>query len=738
MRTDNSLNGGDIDHSADTATITANEVTELPSADAVDFAGPIDATHDDLEALVDDELADATAGPEITVEDDPRQAWKRERGERPPILPAWLKNRATFLSAVRWWVGHLGHLALFHGVRIPTVYAARVALRSPLGFARATVAVARVLIDDRSRQERDAITEALRSGGTGAAQLARIGERHQHTVWRRLVLAAVTLFMTLWLLAAWAAAFGRLGMAALTIGIVEAFGLAGRPKGQPLVAWAVSKDNGPPRLTPDFIVEALDSLGLAKISAALRADERAIRFVSPVVRHGNGFRADIDLPAGVTAGDVIERREALASALRRPVGCVWPEPDPDAHEGRLVLYVADRSLSKGKAVRWTLADRGRTDVFEPIPIGIDQRGDPVTLLLIFAAGVIGSIPRMGKTYLLRLLGLSAALDHRCELHVVDLKGSGDLEPLSAVAHFYRAGDEPADINAVMADLRALKADMQRRMRTLRELPAELAPGKKVTPELAARRSLGLHPVFIAIDECQTLFEDPDHGKEAESLVTDLTKKGPAAGIMIWLATQRPDSKSIPTGIRDNAVLRFALKVVGHVANDLVLGTGMFSAGYRATAFGRKDYGLAYLAGDGDDPRIVRVAEVDQVAAEAIAARARAAREATGWLTGMAAGDTATPEADPDATSILDDIAAIVRDGEDRLWHETVAERLAEHNPARYTGWTSRQVSAALKPHGVPIVQIKRGKANKQGLRRDDLLQALADRLLDPEEADDGE
>jgi S-DNA-T family DNA segregation ATPase FtsK/SpoIIIE len=30
---------------------------------------------------------------------------------------------------------------------------------------------------------------------------------------------------------------------------------------------------------------------------------------------------------GVTAEDVIERRDRLASGLRRPIGAVWPECD---------------------------------------------------------------------------------------------------------------------------------------------------------------------------------------------------------------------------------------------------------------------------------------------------------------------------------------------------------------------------------------------------------------------------
>ena len=44
---------------------------------------------------------------------------------------------------------------------------------------------------------------------------------------------------------------------------------------------------------------------------------------------------------------------------------------------------------------------------------------------------------MGKTFLLRLLLLAAALDPRAELRVYDLKGTGDLDPLQPVCHRLR-------------------------------------------------------------------------------------------------------------------------------------------------------------------------------------------------------------------------------------------------------------------------------------------------------------
>ncbi len=63
---------------------------------------------------------------------------------------------------------------------------------------------------------------------------------------------------------------------------------------------------------------------------------------------------------------------------------------------------------------------------------------------------------MGKTFLLRLLLLICALDIRAEIHAYDLKGTGDLAPVAQVAHRYRVGDDPEDIDYLVADLRALR------------------------------------------------------------------------------------------------------------------------------------------------------------------------------------------------------------------------------------------------------------------------------------------
>ncbi|GAA1867259.1 hypothetical protein [Asanoa iriomotensis] len=203
--------------------------------------------------------------------------------------------------------------------------------------------------------------------------------------------------------------------------------------------------------------------------------------------------------------------------------------------------------------------------------------------------------------------------------------------------------------------------------------------------------------------------------------------------MAVFATQRPDAKSLPTGISGNAVLRFCLKVMGQMENDMVLGTSAYRNGIRATMFSRRDLGIGYLAGESDDPQITRTYYVDGPAAETVVARARALRQKAGTLTGHAIGDVRTLKAIAASVSLLDDIAAVVPTGDAKVWCETVAARLAELRPDVYGGWDGERVTVALKPFGVRVTQVwgtdaATGKgANRRGFERAHLIAAITER-----------
>ncbi|HEX3785046.1 MAG TPA: FtsK/SpoIIIE domain-containing protein [Pseudonocardiaceae bacterium] len=495
-------------------------------------------------------------------------------------------------------------------------------------------------------------------------------------------------------------------------------------------------------LTSDVVVRALSALGVAEINKAVAKGGSGITFPSPITRDGPGWLAEIDLPFGVTVTDILERRAKLASGLRRPLGCVWPEPDADQHAGRLRLWVGQQDMRKAPQPTWPLKRSGQTNAFEPIPFGTDQRGRIVQLLLMYGNLLLGAMPRQGKTATLRAVLLALALDPNLELRIFELKGTGDLSPLEPVCHHYASGAGDDALEAVMASLRELYAELEARAKRISDLARNnraLVPDNKVTPEVSGRRSLGLWPIVLGIDECQELFSHPDFKDDADRLCTAIIKRGPALGIILVLATQRPDAKSLPTGVSANVSLRFCLKVAGQTENDMVLGTSSYQNGIRATQFTPQlDAGIGYLVGATPEPKIVRSFYLDGPAAERIVVRARALREAAGTLTGHAIGQTLNTDQGA-AVSLLADVVSVIRSDEDRIWSETIVDRLAELRPEVYGPWAEQkptakatQLAAALKPFGIVTEQVHgrlpNGKtANRRGVIRQDVADALNER-----------
>lgn len=221
------------------------------------------------------------------------------------------------------------------------------------------------------------------------------------------------------------------------------------------------------------------------------------------------------------------------------------------------------------------------------------------------------------------------------------------------------------------------------------------------------------------------FQHPEHGKELAEIVTDIVKRGPAVGVMVWLATQKPDAKSIPTSITDMAILRFCLKVEGQNANDSILGTSSYKEGFRATIFRRSDLGIGLLKGEGADPTIVKTAFVDNPEARNILARAITAKRKAGTLTGQAAGETDLK--DHDDRTIVDHLIQAWPTGAQRVWCETLAELLQNKEPALFDSWTGEQITAAVKPFGIEAKQIKLANKNRRGLHLQQLTQTIENR-----------
>ncbi|MEV7622657.1 cell division protein FtsK [Actinoplanes sp. NPDC089786] len=644
---------------------------------------------------------------------------------RLPIVPAWLRSKTEALAFVRWFAGHYAHISTYHLLRLP-LYLCRLVFRSPRGLLRSLAATARWSSDAEGRPVR--LAAVRREDAEDYLRLSR--QRDGRVRLRTLILilalgvgaSAVTTMLVVAPRWAWYCALAA---------IAGLFGVIGSSPDRPLMDVAAIKPRVR-KLTADVLMRAFLAAGLCKV-------DEPITFPMPIMRDGPGWRAVIDLPYGTKADTAIKKRNDLAAGLDLDEVQVWPERVRGAAGSarRLALWVADEDPYAKASALWPLIAKGSVDVFEPFPFGEDQRGRPVRLLLMFTSLLIGAIPRMGKTFAARVPALACALDPIVELHIYDGKGGQDWRVFERVAHRIGFGVRDEVVLALVEDLRALVADMNRRYDTIATLPADICPESKVTRAIAERRALKLWPILVLIDEFQRYSGHPVHGAEIVELLTELCKVGPSVGIMIELATQKPDGKAVPTDLRDNMGTRFALKTMTWQSSEAVLGAGSYTAGHDASRFQRAHKGVGILLGADDsgaaeDAVTVRTNRTPLADIDAVITRARALREAHGTLTGHAAGELAD-SADPAAT-ILDDILTVVRVDEPKVWSETVAARLAELRPETYGEWKPEQIAAALRPYGITVGRqvwatdpATGEKANRKGIHRNDVAAAVAER-----------
>lgn len=510
-------------------------------------------------------------------------------------------------------------------------------------------------------------------------------------------------------------------------GATGVFGWIGRERDRPLMTGPpVMVAHRVPALTAPMVMAALVVLGNSKMKFP-----EEIRLLMDPHRDGPGVRIELELPPGVTASYVMERREEFAAALRFELGTVWPSVGV-RHPGHLVLYVSDQPMAQAEQEPWPLLHAGEVDIFKPVPAFTNQRGAWIWIVLAYASVIIGSVPRMGKTFTLRELLLIAGLDRRVKVVALDGKGTGDLSPIAVFAHAYVRGarsDRPENIEKVRAIVRWLLGELGRRADILDGLTEDECPESKVTSDLIdARPDLDLGPIVVGIDETQSFFSfgqksNRDHREIRDEIregFTELSKLGPAVGIWVHMASQQVRESTIPTDVAANAVIRYAMKLEGWEPNDRILGTSSYKNGIDATMFDFGDKGIGILKAEGMRAEIARsVLGLDAPASRVVAERCRRMRVADGTLTGDAADDGIT-----DAEIVIDivtDVEQVMRQRKvGKAQHGEMVEWLRELREENYLALDVDELSARLRAREIPISQVWSNGRNAKGVKLSDL------------------
>jgi hypothetical protein len=324
---------------------------------------------------------------------------------------------------------------------------------------------------------------------------------------------------------------------------------------------------------------------------------------------------------GQSALDLDARREQLAVCLRVREVRVERER-ADAADVRLTLVRRD-PFEDVAPIPWPARESGSLSLWDPIPVGVDERGEFVHLRLVERNVLVGGEPGAGKSVALSLLVAAGALDPDTQLWLLD----GKLVELAGWAPVAEQLVGP-DTGQAVELLQALQREMDARYREL------LALGlRKVRRE----DRLPLH--LVVVDELAFYLTDPDRRlrQAFAELLRDLVARGRAAGVIVLAATQKPGADVVPTGLRDLFGFRLALRCNTPQASDTILGQGWASTGFDASQVPGGQRGVGLLLAEEDRPERIKTFHVSDGEIGAIVERA-AARGADEWL--ASAGDSA--------------------------------------------------------------------------------------------------
>lgn len=302
-----------------------------------------------------------------------------------------------------------------------------------------------------------------------------------------------------------------------------------------------------------------------------------------------GERFDVRVPPGASVPELERASEVIAAALRVRDLRIRRHTD-NASLAQIVIARRD-PLAVGPPLSWPKADAARASLWEPIPVGVGEDGESVTVLLPKRNLLLGGEPGAGKSVALSMLVASAALDPECRLWLLDGK-------LVELATWSRSAARSAGVGCAEAIevLHTLRGEMDDRYAQL------LGSGRR---KVAEGDALALN--VVVIDELAHYLTVSDRKERSEfaDLLRDLVSRGRAAGIIVLAATQKPSSDVVPTSIRDLFGFRWAMRCSTPQASDTILGSGWASEGYSAADVDPASRGVGYLLHEGGIPQRIR-------------------------------------------------------------------------------------------------------------------------------------
>jgi DNA translocase FtsK/SpoIIIE-like protein len=293
----------------------------------------------------------------------------------------------------------------------------------------------------------------------------------------------------------------------------------------------------------------------------------------------------VRMPAGRPVEDLEHAAETAAAFLE--VREVRVARDRENARYARVVVVRRDPLAELAAMPWPHLAAPELSLWAPVPVGLDEDGQLVTVSLIERNVLIGGEPGGGKSVGQSMLTATAALDPACELTLLDGKYVELASWVGCAARTVGPNqDECIDV------LRALVKEMDDRYLLL-----------VANRQRKVRREDGWKLHVIVCDELAFYLNTGSRNgdKEAGNLMRDLVSRGRAAGVIFLAATQKPSGDTIPTYLRDLFAFRWAFRCTTPQMSDTILGAGWSTAGFTASLIDAAHRGVGYLLHEGGEP-----------------------------------------------------------------------------------------------------------------------------------------
>lgn len=267
---------------------------------------------------------------------------------------------------------------------------------------------------------------------------------------------------------------------------------------------------------------------------------------------------------------------------------------------------------------WWAHDTSSLSILDPIHLGQDEYGLPVSAGMAYRNLLGGGEPGGGKSNALQLITGHAAL---CS----DVDRLVFLDGKKLELGFWRpVADEfvGPDLDRANAVLAALQGEID----TITD-ELEAAGLRKIST------GTGRGFTLVVVDELAlytSVYGSSAQQKEFGTRLRDILARGRATGHIVVAATQRPSADIVPSSLRDLFAYRWAFRTTSNDASDIILGQSWASQGFTATDIEPDDAcrGIGYVLAEGGIPRRFKAAYLtdDEIRVLVNAARrVRAAR-----------------------------------------------------------------------------------------------------------------